>query len=71
MNECRKIQEYLDLARELKGAVEPVTIVVGDIGTIPKKTGTESGATGYTYLPTTPLGQDMTHGQFLSGVKQV
>ena len=23
------------------------------------------------YLPTPPLGQDMTHGQFLSGVLQV
>ena len=25
----------------------------------------------YPYLPTPPLGQDMTQGQFLSGVKQV
>ena len=23
---------------------------------------------GYIYLPTPPLGQDMTHGQFLNGV---
>ena len=25
----------------------------------------------YTYLPNPPLGQDMTQGQFLSGVQQV
>ena len=26
---------------------------------------------GRSYLPTSPLGQDMTQGQFLSGVSQV
>ena len=30
-----------------------------------------SGTTWWSYLPTPPLGQDMTQGQFLSGVQQV
>ena len=37
------------------------------IGNLHKR-GKHSKTTSYSYLPTPPLGQDMTQGQFLSGV---
>ena len=61
--EREKKDKYLDLARELKKLwnmqVTIIPIVTGAFSTVTK---------GLSYLPTSPLGQDTTQGQFLSGV---
>ena len=49
--------------------VSIIPIVIGNFGTVTKGMlkGLEDLEVGY-HLPTPPLGQDMTQGQFLSGV---
>ena len=64
LKESQKKNKFLDLAKELKKLwnmkVIVIQIVIGVLGTVTKGL--------LSYLPTPPLGQDMTQGQFLSGV---
>ena len=76
MKECKKIDKYFDLARELKNLLnKKVTVIPIITGILRKETGRIRNQKRKTlklallsYLPTPPLGQDMTQGQFLSGV---
>ena len=74
IKESEKINQYLDLAGELKKTlwnmrVRVTPIVVDTLGKNTKRIGNQRKILfDLSYLPTPPLGQDMTQSQFLSGV---
>ena len=61
VKESKKKDLLLDLAKELKKTVEQESDGYSDC----------NWSSWYHIYPTPPLGQDMTKGQFLSGVQQV